>query len=314
MAGSGGGGGTQTSTQTVNTGPWAPQQSYLTSVFDQASNLNRNPTSQYYPGKAVADMTPGQTGGYQSIIDKGLAGSPLMPAANKTALDTINGSYLDPSTNPWIKKSFDASADAVGNAYKTTTAPQTDAAMAMNGRYGSGAYANMRGNNERALGTTLDNLATSTYGANYARERQNQLNQTNNVGNLIQASYLDPTAAVNAGGALQAQQQKMIDAEMAKYNYNRDAPWMDLAKYKAMIDGNYGQYGTTTMTTPIPQGNTAGMAMGGILGAGSMAGQLGWSPFSAGGGAAGGAAGGGFSSAMNATEGFDMLAAMGAAA
>lgn len=282
-----GGGGTQTTTQQVNTdmGPWKPQQSFLTDVFGSAKGLyDSGAGTGYYPGKTVAGFTPGQTQGYQQIIDQGLKGSPLMPAANKTALDTINGSYLDPNTNPWIKKSFEAGADSVGNAYKTITAPQTDATMAMAGRYGSGSYANMRGNDERALGTTLNNLETSTYGANYAQERQNQLNQTNNVGSLIQAGYLDPTAAVNAGGAVQGQNQKEIDAEIAKFNFTRDAPWMNLARYKSMVDGSYGQSGTqnTTSQQPMPQGNSAGMALGGILGAGSVAGQLGWSPFGAG--------------------------------
>lgn len=292
----GGGGGTQTSTQQVNTnmGPWQPQQQYLGEVFQSAKDQFDHTSEQgYYPGKTVAGFTPAQSQGYQNIIDRGLAGSPLMPAANKTALDTINGSYLDPATNPWIKKTFDAAAADVTRSYQNTTAPQTDAAFAAAGRYGSGAYARMRGNNEQALGTTLENLGTGIYGENYARERQNQINQTNNVGNLIQASYLDDTAAINAGGAVQGQNQKEIDAEVARYNYERDKYWQNLARYKALVDGSYGQSGTTTTvaTQPTPQGNTAGMALGGILGAGSVAGQLGWSPFGAAGaaGAAGGA-------------------------
>ncbi len=290
----GGGGGTQTSTQTVNTGPWQPQQQYLTDVFGKAQDqYNATGSQGYYPGKTVAGFTPGQSQGYQNIIDRGLEGSPLMPAANKTALETINGSYLDPATNPWIKKTFDAAAGDVTRSYQNTTAPQTDAAFAAAGRYGSGSYARMRGNNEHALGTTLENLGTGIYGDNYARERQNQLNQTNNVGNLIQASYLDDTAAINAGDAVQGQNQKEIDAEVARYNYERDKYWQNLARYKALVDGSYGQSGTTTTTQPTPQGNTAGMALGGLLGAGSVAGQLGWSPFGAAAGAgAAGAAGG----------------------
>lgn len=279
-----GGGGSQTSTQQVNTdmGPWKPQQQYLTDVFGRAQGAyEASANSTYYPGKTVASFTPGQTQGYQQIIDQGLKGSPLMPAANKTALDTINGSYLDPETNPWIKKTFDMGADAVTRAYQTGTAPQTDAAMAMAGRYGSGSYANLREGNQRALGSSLDNLATQTYGANYERERQNQLGMTNNVGNLIQASYLDPTAAVNAGSAVQAQDQRNIDEQVARYNYNRDLPWLNLARYKSMIDGNYGQSGTqtTTGTQPQAQSNPLGMALGGLLSAGSLAGGLGWKPF-----------------------------------
>lgn len=295
----GGGGGTQTSTQTVNTGPWQPQQQYLTDVFQNAKTAYDTTSEQgYYPGKTVAGFTPAQSQGYQNIIDRGLEGSPLMPAANKTALDTISGSYLDPATNPWIKKTFDAAAGDVTRSYQTATAPQTDAAFAAAGRYGGGAYRNMREGNERSLGTTLENLGTGIYGDNYARERQNQIAMTGNVGNLIQAGYLDDTAAINAGGAIQGQNQKEIDAEVARYNYERDKYWQNLARYKALVDGSYGQSGTTTTTQPVPQGNTAGMALGGILGAGSVAGQLGWSPFGA--GAAAGAAGGAGSIATSA--------------
>lgn len=284
---SGGGGGTTTSQQTVNTnmGPWQPQQQYLGDVFQNAKHWFDDTSNQnYFPTSTVAGMTSGQTQGLDKVVQMGLEGSPLMPAANRTALDTINGTYLDPSTNPYLKGTFDVAAGDITRAYQTATAPNTDAAFAAAGRYGGGAYRNMRESNELSLGKRLGETATTIYGDNYARERQNQLNQTNNVGSLIQASYLDPTAAINAAGALQQQNQAELTDEVNRWNYNRDRYWNNLARYKALIDGNYGQQGTTTstgtMTQPQSSGNPMGQILGGALSAASVAGGLGWSPFS----------------------------------
>lgn len=281
----GGGGGTQTtnSTQTVNTGPWVDQAPHLKDIFNEAGGLYSGGPAKYFPTSTVAGMDPAQTAGLQQIINRGLAGSPLTPAANDTALKTIQGGFLDPSSNPYLKSTYDAAADSVVRNYQTATAPNTDGAMVAAGRYGSGAYQNLREGNERALGTSLNNLATNIYGGNYQAERDRQQAQTNNTGALIQAGYLDPTAAINAGGALQGQKQNEINADKARWDYEQNKYWENLAKYYGIVGANsWGQNGTTQMqgTTTVPQtSNPLGQILGGALSAASVAGGLGWKPF-----------------------------------
>lgn len=284
-----GGGGTTTSTSKVDTGPWGDQQPYLRDVFQNAALQYKNGGNlKYYPDSTVSPFTPAQTQGYQDIINKGQAGSPFMDASGQNATDTLNGKYLDPSSNPWLTKTFDAAGDAVTRQFKTATAPTTDAMFSGGGNYNSSARYNAQGNNNLGLGTTLNNLATNIYGGNYANERQNQLAMQGMVPSLASARYIDPMAVAGAGQAQQQQNQSELGDKVNRFNFNQQSPWQTLGLYKSMVDGTYGQQGTSTTTQPS-NSSGLGQALGGGLGLlGTIAGSYFGGPF---GGMAGGSLG-----------------------
>jgi len=277
-----GGGGTTTTTSTqnqnqnVNMGPWQPQQDYLKNLFSGASNLWANYGIQPYTGQTVAPLTGAQNQGLNNIVQTASNGSPLLPASNELALDTINGKFLNPQTNPYLNDTFNAASDAVTRAYQTATAPQTSSAMEAAGRYGSGAYGQMVSQNERNLGTTLGNLGTNIFGTNYQNERQNQLNTMNNTGNLMQNAYIDPNMLLQAGGIQQQQQQNEITGAINQYMQGQYAPWQNAQMYQSLIGGNYGQSGTvnttgtTTQQTPY-YSNPLGSVLGGAMSLASLA-------------------------------------------
>lgn len=289
----GGGGGTTNTTSTVNTGPWSYQQPFLGDTFGEAKRLYfQNGPLQYYPGSTVSPFTPAQSQGYNTIA--GMGTSPLIPASVTNATDTLSGKYLDPSTNPWLKATYEAAAAPVAQTFQNITAPTTDALFSANGRYGSGARYNAQNNNTFNLGQTLDTLATNIYGGNYQNERQNQVSMQGLAPSVESSRYLDPTAAVNAGEAQQAQAQKELTDQVNRFNFNQMSPWQTLGLYKGMVDGTYGQSGTMTSQTPY-YSNPIGSIFGGAMGLAGTAGMLGWSPFGA---AAGASGAGGVGSAL----------------
>lgn len=263
--------GTQQTTSTVNTGPWSAQAPYLKDAFAQAqANYNTNKGNKYYTGETVAPLNEAQNSALNTTIGIGSGVNPGVAAAGQNNADTLNGKYLDPNSNPWLKDTFNAAADDVTRQYQTATAPQTAGAFSGAGRYGSGSYNNAVKNNELALGASLNNLATSIYGGNYQSERDRQLAAAGQSGAINQAQYINPSAALGAGNIQQGQQQNVNNSALAAYNYNRDQPTNALNSYIAQISGNYGQNGTTTQATPI-YSNPGATALGGILGLGSLA-------------------------------------------
>lgn len=76
--------------------------------------------------------------------------------------------------------------------------------------------------------------------------------------------------AGTAASQFQAQAQNEIDGQQNKANANLDL----ISKYMAAISGNYG--GTTTQTIKTPSPGTGQILLGGT----SLAGGLGWKPFS----------------------------------
>lgn len=269
--------GSQTSTSQTKTdmGPWSAQAPYLTKLFSEAKKLYNQGPAQYYPDSTVAGFTPAQTQGLNSVI--GMQGqlSPLTGALQQNTTDTLNGKYLDPNSNPYLAATYGQAADAVTRNYQTATAPGTAAAYSAAGRYGSGARNQSIDQNNRALGTTLNNLATDIYGGNYAQERQNQLATAGNAGNTISALYQPASATLGAGAQQQQQNQAQLSDLVNRFNFNQQSPWQNLANYQGAISGNYGQSGTTsgTQTTPYTS-NPLGSALGGLMGLGSLAGNL----------------------------------------
>lgn len=273
--------GSQSGVSMVNTGPWAPQQTYLEDAFRSAKSLyGDNLKNAPYSGQTVAATNPNQNWGQQSIIQEANRGTPNLNAANALNLDTMQGRYLDPASNPWLKSTFSMGADDVTRAYQTATAPQTASNFSGGGRYGSGSYRLAQEGDQRALGSTLDNLATQIYGGNYQTERNRQMEALGQVPMLQQAKYIDPMAILNVGNLQQAQTQREYDDSRARFEYGRDNPTRALNSYLAQITGNYGQSGLTqTMSGNAAQTpfytNPGATAAGGAMGLASILGNSG---------------------------------------
>jgi hypothetical protein len=148
--------GTQTATQ--NSAPWAPQQSYLRSLFGGARNVLNN---------------------------QGYKGPMLAPGATDQLQDTISGQYLNPSSNPFLRQSVN---DALGLA-KTQFAGQYGGQAG--GNLGNSGYQEM-------LMRTLGNVATNAYGNAYGQERQNQLQASQVAPSFDVANMQSPFAPLQA--------------------------------------------------------------------------------------------------------------------
>lgn len=275
-----GGGGETKSTQKVNTstdmGPWKEQQPFLAQQFGEAQRLYGQGAPQYFPGSTVAPQNWAQAGGYLQAEDFGKSGigENLTKAANATSLKTIQGGFLDPSTNPWLTKTFDAAADPVTRAYQTATAPGTSASFSGGGRYGSPSYRMAVENNERGLGNTLGNLGTSIYGGNYQMERDRQDRATSNVGNQVASNFVLPNMLMGAGAQKQAWDQTGLSDDVNRWNYNQNADWQNLMRYAQLVGGNYGQQGSGTEMRTGTQPNNSdpfSQILGGTMTAASMA-------------------------------------------
>jgi hypothetical protein len=121
------------------------------------------------------------------------APSSLLAPAEAQMGATINGAYLNPQSNPYLRETYDQGAKALTDNYMTATQPRTDAMFGRSGQAfgGNSGYQETVARNQFGLGQNLKNLATDVYGGNYNRERQNQFTATQNA----------PSFATNRVGA-----------------------------------------------------------------------------------------------------------------
>jgi hypothetical protein len=241
-------------TTTTNTTPWSGQQPYLTRQFQDASALLDRGAPAYYPNDTYVGFSPAQTAAAEAQYARGVSGSPVMGAADNNITSTLNGAYLNPATNPYLKGTYDLGAANVEQSLRSAFGG-SDALP------GSGAE-------QGAMATADANLASGIYGGAYQAERQNQLAAAGMAPTLANQDYTDIANAQAAGAALQQNQQNEVNADIQRYNYNQNKDWANLANYSGFVNGNYGGSSTQTQPyfgkSPISQGLTLGAGAYGL--------------------------------------------------
>lgn len=257
---SGGGGDSQNTTKTIAEPP-AETKPYLTPYLSRASELANAPY-QEYGGNQVAPLNGDQTQAFDMVRQRATNGSPVSANANWNAANTLGGQYLDPSSNPWLSKTYDAAASDMSRNYSNSVVPGINSTFSMNGRYGSGAHQNAMGDAGRTLNSGLSNLGTQIYGQNYGQERGNQMNVMGMSSQLASADYADAQAMVGAGDAQRAFQQENMTSDYNKWLLSQQAPYQNLDVLGNAISTTLGSGGTTTAYGRGASGSNAGQYVG----------------------------------------------------
>lgn len=243
------GGGKTTET---NSGPPAFLQPYIEDALDQGQSLLSAGAPQAYSGNEVAGLTGLQQQGLQDQVNVAQNANAVNPAitANQQAMSLSN---LDPNANPY----------AAGSALQASQLAQNQ----VNSQYGS-AGANVA-SSLPAQQLAQSQAAASVYGNNY-NNALNSINQaTSQAPGLAAAAYVPGEQVLQAGTALQSQQQNQINAAMSQYNYNQQSPENLLSYYTGLLSGNGGNFQSQDSTAssslnPV----TAGLGAGTLLASG----------------------------------------------
>ena len=245
------GSGGSTSTNTVQRAdPWVGVQPALTQGISEAQRLYGQGAPQYYPGQTYAPMSPWTQQALQNQAGTAQMGAPGITAANQNIQDTLGGKYLN--SNPYLQGAFNS---ALGDVQSRVNAPFARQ------NYGGSAH-------EEWLGRQLADRALPIYAQDYANERNRQLAASSMAPTLEQAQYIAPAQLAQAGTAMQNFGQQGINEQMARYNYNQQAPWNMLDQYTKLITGqNLGGATSGTSTSPYytnPLASGMGLGLGGL--------------------------------------------------
>lgn len=266
--------GTQTIQQKSE--PWEGQKGYLTDVYNQANNLYQHSPQSYYPNATYVNPSNQTSDAMAAIENRARSGSDLQRAGTAGMMDTVGGKYLDPSTNPWLKSTYEAAADPMIRAYRDSALPGVDADFIKAGRYGSESYRKQRANTESELARGLGNLGTQIYGGNYQAERGRQTEAIGQAPAYAAQDYNDAAKLGAVGQQREGYAQQTLEDQINRFNFNQQEPWSRLGNYNSLVQGDYGR--TNTTTQPIygasGGGNVFGDVLGGLGGAASIAGAL----------------------------------------
>ena len=233
----GGGGGTSTTSTNLPAWllPYAEQ-------FIQAYQAQAMPGGVVQPRPAgldqrVAPFTPEQqsamagigylTPDYQTVANLG----PMQAGMG------LSGMYLDPASNPWLSKTYEAAA-------KDVTGTLRGAAL-RGGAFGSSGAM-------QTEGRALDELATKIYGGAYEQERQRQMQTMGLLPATLQAGYYPQQALMGVGAQKQEQAQTELDTGYMNAVAATEWPFNILSGYGGAL-GQAGS-GAGTSTTQMRGG------------------------------------------------------------
>lgn len=266
------GGGTQVSTTNVE--PWAEQKGYLTGGFEQAQNIFDRGAPRYYPGETLAGFDPAQKFAQERTIQ--YAAGPradLQQRAAETSLVQGLSGQIDPNAyNPMVNA---LTSNVIGNLQKDVLPGiRQQQVMYQPGGSSRAALEQNRAVTDavaRGLTTPLARMYTDAYQTAQGQRLpaaqqiigQQQFGQQQYP--TIMGAPLRMYGAIgDVGAARRAMTQSSIDRDMARYEYEANAPQNALRNYMAMVSGDYGS--TTTATTPGPSGLSQLGQIAGIAG------------------------------------------------
>jgi hypothetical protein len=286
----------QNQQQTSDRNPYAPAIPALNDIMGGAKDLyNQRKGQQFFGGQTYADFSPDSQRAFDMIRQRAQGGSDLLRGAQGMLGDTASGKYLSDG-NPF--------GSAMAQRTTADVMPGLNATFAKAGRTGSDAHQY----------TLTRGLADAMAPANmqmYENERGRMMQAAGMAPQMAQADYMDAQMLRGVGAEQEAQSQKGINEQMARFGFNQDRDARALQEYLGYAGSIGGMGGTTdsTMTgtstqeqrqSPFQQMLGAGLMgaglFGGMGGMGSMFGGMGGlgSLFGGGGGGWGGVGTSGF--------------------
>ena len=254
--GSGGGGGTTTQIQQID----PVMRPFINYGLQEATRLYQNPDiPQYFPGQTFIGPSQQTQAALQAAQQRATIGNPLTPAAQQTALGTLQGQFL--GGNPFFEGAFKGATQAAQTQYQDAV-QQALSNASRAGRYGSGSMGTALDRAGGVFANALTNTAGQLAYQNYADERARQQALIGAAPQLAQADYADINQMLNLGQISEGYQQTALEDAINRFNFAQQAPYM---KLQSFLSGAYGapMGSVGSVTSPQYSGSRFGGALGG---------------------------------------------------
>lgn len=229
-------------------------QPFLSFGLGEAQRLYQAGGPQYFPGQTFVAPSETTLTGLQALEQRARQGSGLLGGAQQELASTIGGEYL--AGNPFFQGAFAPAAQAATAQFNRAIGDVTSAASRA-GRYGSGAMQNLQSQASNQLAQQLANTAGTLAYQNYANERARQQAATLAAPAMASADYQDIQNLLAAGQAREGYTGQQLASDIARFNFQQNAPQQNLANFLNSVYGN--PLGRATTTTQGGYQDTSGM-------------------------------------------------------
>lgn len=249
-------------TQTTKASPWGPISGDLKDAFSDARGVYDRGAPGFFPGNTVAGMSGFSRDSLNAMANRAAAGSPLTGMAQDQTMRTMRGDYLDPASNPFLQGAISTATRPVTEAFRDVVMPGIDSTFSAAGRFGSGAQLGAYSDAQQDMARGVGDIATNMAFNNYGMERGNQMQAMGMAPGLAMGDYQDISMLGLAGQGMEGYDQRQIDADRERYNYesNKDMNW--LSNYIGLLGGAPPPTTTGTIKTPAPNPFVSALGLG----------------------------------------------------
>lgn len=301
------GGSSGPSKTTQTTEPPKFIQPFLQRGAERADAAYQQGGPEYFPGSTVVPFSDPTNQALQLTQQRALQGSPTVDAAQGYVQSTLGAPVTSGftgaqnpfasqtrefagQTNPYLDATFNRAADQVQNRLQSSFAAsgrnigaaRAPAALELNDLantvYG-GAYESDRNRSlselqqQRGIGAQGFENAQGRGLDDIQQQRALQLSAAGLSPQLASQDYADLAALEGVGGRYEDQAGQVLDDQINRFNFQQQAPEMNLDRYLQRIQGAFpGQ--TATSTAPNSR-NRAGGALGGAAAGASLGASFG---------------------------------------
>ena len=279
-----------TTTSTSTSGPPGYAEPYINQFLQGARNRYESAAPEFFPESTFVPPSAETETGLAGLTAGSQAGSPIAQAGQEGYLSTLQGDYLNPETNPYLRATQEAAIRPVQENLQQKTLPQIMGYFTNAGRYGSNQNLATIGNAARdATRSMLDTSSNLAY-RNYADERGRQQSAIQGAPDYANRRFDDYNRLLNVGQTREGYSGNQLQDAMARFDFSQNQPQTKLSEYGGNIrQGVFGGTQTGTQTTPYFKGGSAASgALGGAMTGASTGAMFG--PYGALIGGAGGAA------------------------
>ena len=236
-------------TTTAEAAPWGPQQDYLKEIFGEAQKQYQSGAPQYYPGQTVAGFTAPEQQAQQQLLDYAGGGAKQVVGQSQDALAFALRDMLNPGSNVALQQHVRGAIDPAVEALTREVLPQVRSGAQVAGQYG-GTRQDLA--ESIAIDKMMENILNTSGGIMsnaYQTSLDNFMQGIQMSPSIGQFGTLPSTLTSTVGETQRGMEQAQIDANVARHNFEQQAPAAALANYLNMVQGNYGGTSTQTATT-----------------------------------------------------------------
>ncbi len=250
---------TTSQTTTREIPAWA--QPAAQDLLARGTTLSNTPY-QTYDGQRIAGMTDNQNTGLNMIQNRAMNGSAEQTAARQNYTDTMNGAYLSPDSNPYLRNTVNQALGDVSG--------RVNSQFSGNG-YGTTAH-------QETLTRNLTQAANDAYGQNYANERNNQMKGLAVADQMGNIDYNNAQQLIGVGDIQRQESQDVLNNQYSDWLAAQNQPYRQLDvlanSLGAAVNGNGSVQAAGYASNPYTANRYAN-AVGGALGGYSLGSALG---------------------------------------